>query len=93
MFGESLKQGGHMWPGNPGKSVFPKNWNAENIMHMISDIATDPNLSWISQTGNGGSFTKSGRPAKFIVEGIRNNIKIRVVLEPAGEGVITAFPI
>ena len=83
--------GGHKFPGNPGKTVFPQSWSKEKIMHEISDIATDPNLQWIPQTGNGGSFTRSGRPAKFLVEGVRDSVKIRVVVEPAGEDIITGF--
>jgi hypothetical protein len=31
-----------------------------------ADIATDPALSWKPQTGSGGLFTKSGKPARFL---------------------------
>ena len=85
--------GGHKFPGNPGKTVFPQPWSKEKIMHEISDIATDPNLKWIPRSGNGGSFTKAGKPSRFIVEGVRDKVKIRVVVEPAGEGIITGFPL
>ena len=77
-----------------GKTKFPASWSSDKIMHAVSDIATDPKLNWIQQTGKKGSmFTKSGKPARFTVEGVRNGTNIRVVVEPAGEGVITAFPI
>lgn len=86
--------GGHMWPGAPGKTAFPQGWSAEKIMHNVSDIATDPALTWVQQTGNAGSlFTKAGAPARFFVTGAREGVGIKVILEPAGEGIITAFPI
>lgn len=93
LYGESIKSGGHMWPGNPGKTVFPKGWSADKIMHEISDIATDPKLKWVPQTGNGGLFTNKGMPAKFHVIGIRDGVKIQVILEPAGRGIVTAYPV
>ena len=61
-------------------------------MHNVSDIATDPALEWRPQTGNGGLFTKAGNPARFAVEGVRDGINVRVIVEPAGEGIVTAFP-
>ena len=77
-----------------GKSKFPAAWSEKKIMHLVSDIATDPKLNWVQQTGKAGNlFTKSGKPSRFVVEGTRNNTNIRVVIEPAGEGIITAFPI
>lgn len=82
-----------MWPGNPSKTIFPKSWSAKKIMGAISDIATDPKLKWIPQTGTGGSYTRSGLPAKFLVEGVYDNVKIRVIIQPASEGIITAFPL
>ena len=85
---------GHRWPGAPGKSAFPKGWSDDQILHHVSDIATDPNLRWIQQTGKpGAAFTKNGDPVRFYVDGIRGGQNIRVILEPGGEGIITAFPL
>jgi len=62
-------------------------------MQEVSDIATDPALKWVQQTGSPGSmFTKAGNPARFYVIGERGGVRIKVVLEPAGEGIITAHP-
>lgn len=61
-------------------------------MHHVSDIATDPALKWVPQTGNGGWFTKAGNPARFSLDGVRDGVNIKVIAEPAGEGIITAFP-
>ena len=84
--------GGHLFPGAPGKTAFPQGWSGDQVMHHISDIATDPALKWVPQTGSGGWFTKAGNPARFSVEGVRDGTNIKVILEPAGEGIITAFP-
>ncbi len=84
LYGDSTG-GGHLWPGKPGKSVFPKTWKADKVMHYISDIATDPKLDW-----------KPGRVVKgnqrYEVIGVREGIKIKIIIEPKGEGIITAFP-
>jgi len=55
--------GGHLYPGCPGKTAFPKDWSAEKIIHEVGDIATSPNTQWYAQRGNGGLYTKSGEPA------------------------------
>jgi hypothetical protein len=63
-------------------------------MEHVSDIATDPSLDWVQQTGKPGSlFTKAGDPARFTVVGQREGVRMKVVLEPAGEGIITAHPL
>ena len=85
--------GGHLWPGAPGKTPFPPTWSAEQIMHSVSDVATDPTLGSVQQTGRAGSlFTKAGEPARFSVTGVRGGVTIKVIVEPAGEGIITGHP-
>ena len=61
-------------------------------MHEVSDIATDPNLKWVRPDGKTELFYKSGKPVRFTVVGERSGVKIKVVVEPAGEGIITAYP-
>jgi RHS repeat-associated protein len=86
--------GGHLWPASPGKTAFPSSWSPEKIMHEASDIATDPALNWIQKSGKPGSFfTNKGTPARFVVFGEREGIEVKVVLEPAGEGIISAYPV
>lgn len=86
--------GGHLWPGTPGKTPFPKGWDSSRVMHEVSDIATDPTLQWVQQTGTPGAmFTKAGKPTRWYVIGERGGVKVKVVLEPAGEGIITAYPV
>jgi hypothetical protein len=85
---------GHRFGGEAGNSWFPKSWSDDKIMHSISDVATDPKLAWVRQTGPlGAVFTKRGKPVKFLVEGVRDEVKIRVILQPGGEGIVTGFPI
>ncbi|MCP4308389.1 MAG: EndoU domain-containing protein [bacterium] len=77
-----------------GKSEFPTGWSDDLTLHHVSDIATDPSLSWIQQTGKpGAAFTRAGDPVRFYVDGVRDGVTIRVIVEPGGEGIITAFPI
>jgi hypothetical protein len=60
-------------------------------MHEVSDIATDPAQTWVQQTGKAGSlYTKSGQPTRFVRIGERGGVRIKVVIEPAGEGIISA---
>jgi RHS repeat-associated protein len=91
--------GGHKWSLTTifnGKTKFPINWSNEKIMNNISDIAIDPiaNKSPVWTKGaNGSLYTKSGQPSRFYVEGVREGVKIRVVIEPATGNIITAFPV
>lgn len=77
--------GGH-GPGRgiPGKSEFPSRWSDRKVLRYISDIIKDPNSRWIRQPGK--------PPFRWRIEGTRERINIRVIVEPQGEGVITAFP-
>ncbi|WP_432459880.1 EndoU domain-containing protein [Agarivorans sp. QJM3NY_25] len=97
MTGDATTGGGHKFGFSRlfnGKTKFPASWSSDKIMNAVSDIATAPSLKWVQQTGKAGNwFTKAGKPARFTVEGTRNGTNIKVVLEPAGEGIITAFPI
>lgn len=62
-------------------------------MHQISDIATDPSLRWIQQTGRpGADFTRAGDPVRYSVFGTQYGVNIRVIIEPGGEGIITGHP-
>lgn len=77
--------GGH-GPGRgiPGKSEFPSQWSDRQVIRYISDIIKDPRSRWTRQPGN--------PPIRWRIEGNRNGVDIRVIVEPQGQGVITAFP-
>ena len=86
--------GGHLYPGVNEKSIFPISWNANKVMNYISDIATDPKILWIQTSGKLGSqVTKRGLPVRYSAIGSREGVNIKVIIEPEGEGIITAFPI
>ena len=55
---------------------------------MATDAPGPANRDYPS---NGDWFTKAGKPARFSAEGVRHGVNIKVIIEPAGEGSITAF--
>ena len=86
--------GGHRsGTGRPGKTEFPEGWNDEVVLDNITKVVKDPNSQWTQQTGAAGrQFTRAGDPVIWKVEGTVDNIDIRVIVEPAGQGVVTGFP-
>ncbi|HEM6741955.1 TPA: hypothetical protein ACHFX9_001741 [Citrobacter farmeri] len=42
LYGDSPTEGRHLYPGNPGKIVFPQSWSADKVVHTVGDIATSP---------------------------------------------------
>ena len=72
--------GGHLWPGLPGKTPFPKDWSAARVMHEISDVATDPASARVVQGG------------KTVVTGTRGGIDIRVIIDNKTGEIRTGYP-
>ncbi len=73
--------GGHRaGTGIPGKSEFPASWSDDKIMHYISDVATDPQSTFIPSRGG-----------RTIARGVREGIEIQVVIGSDGE-IVTAYP-
>ncbi|OZV81609.1 hypothetical protein CA850_10595 [Micromonospora echinospora] len=86
--------GGHKWPGQPGKTVFPQSWDTDKILDGVADVATNPSNSWTWQKGAHGSlYTRRGDPSRVKIEGVHDGVQIRVIFEPATDRVITGFPI
>lgn len=86
--------GGHKWPGQPGKSVFPPSWDTDKILDAVVEVATDPSSNWTWQRGVHGSlYTKNMKPSRVRIDGKYDGIKIRVIFEPVNDRVITAHPI
>jgi len=83
IFGDTTG-GGHLWPGAPGKSPFPATWSPDKIMHIVSDVTTDPSIEWIAIPSRGLQ--------RFKAVGIREGVKIQTIIEPLGEGIITGYP-
>jgi hypothetical protein len=86
--------GGHgAGRGIPGKSEFPGRWSDQETLDNISDVVRDPTSIWSQQSGPSGSlYTNAGTPTRWVVTGTRDGIDIKVIVSPAGEGIITAFP-
>jgi filamentous hemagglutinin len=92
LYGDSPTQGGHLYPGNPGKTVFPQSWSADKVVHTVGDIATSPDTKWFAQTGTGGTYTNAGKPARWVAWEEREGVRVRVVYEPVSGKIVTAFP-
>ena len=74
--------GGHR-PGTgiPGKSEFPAGWSDDKIMHEVESVADDP------------ASTRSTQPnGRIRVEGTRDGVDIRVILQSDGTTIWTAHP-
>ncbi|MEU6245629.1 polymorphic toxin-type HINT domain-containing protein [Streptomyces sp. NPDC047024] len=85
--------GGHKWPGQPGKTVFPRGWDTDKILDSIVDVATSPNSVRTQQTGRAGAlFTRNRDPSRWKVEGVVDGVNIRVIYEPATDRIVTGFP-
>ncbi|WP_445322793.1 EndoU domain-containing protein [Ramlibacter sp. AN1015] len=75
----------HLWPGAPGKTPFPRSWDADRILEIVSDIATDPSLQAVQQP-NG----------RLRITGVRDSVEILVITEPPGVRngrIVTAYPV
>jgi RHS repeat-associated protein len=75
--------GGHLWPGLPRKTPFPKSWSAGQIMHAISDISTDP-AAWENAVQQG---------SQTVLYGTRDGVKIKVVVDVGADEIITGTPV
>jgi hypothetical protein len=51
-----------------------------------------PRLGLRPKRHRDGWLDKNGDPVRIRLYGIRDGVQIKVVFEPAGEGIITAFP-
>jgi len=84
-----------------GRTKFPISWTGEKIIDAVADVITNPRSKWFHGK-NGKEYlgnpvthgpTKSGNAKRFWVEGNYDGLRIEVVHEPLGRGVITSFPI
>lgn len=72
--------GGHIaGTGKPGKTEFPLGWGRPLILSNVQDVARNPDQP----------PEKDGD--RWVAYGVRDGVRIKVVLEPDGE-VVTAFP-
>jgi hypothetical protein len=69
-------------------SQFKSELNSNIDLELVMDIVTDPTITWKQFTGM--NIIPYGRD-KFFADVFRNNNWIRVVFEPNGRGILTAF--
>ncbi|WP_315856249.1 RHS repeat-associated core domain-containing protein [Burkholderia cepacia] len=74
LYGDSPTSGGHMWPGNPGKAVFPESWDATKIIYEVDGVVDSPNAKWYAQTGTGGALAKAGELATWVSWEVRDGV-------------------
>jgi len=86
--------GGHTWPGLSGtnKTPFPRRWSVADVKRYVTDIVTDPSSHVFGGGAGGGPLTHAGNPARYRIYGTRDGVQLRIIWEPRGEGVISAFP-
>ena len=70
---------------------FPPEWTKEKISQCLLDIVNDPKNPRREITGQVKSLLV--RPHKYIVDGVCEGIRIRVVLEPDDRGILAAYPL
>ena len=76
------------------KTMFPRSWSSRKIMHVVSDVVTDPDSFRMQQTGPLGKLLQNdGRPSRWQVDGFRDGVLVRVIFAPATNEIITAFPV
>ncbi|HED7718520.1 TPA: RHS domain-containing protein, partial [Salmonella enterica] len=92
LHGDGPGSGGHMWPGQPGKTTFPQSWDAKKIISEVDDIVNSPSTKWYAQQGTGGALTKAGKAANWVAWEVRDGVQIRVVFQPAKGRIVTVFP-
>lgn len=75
--------GGHIYgAGQPCKSEFPKEWDADKIINTLSAIAANDNVNWAQ-----------GRNGYYAGEEMVDGVKIRVILGRKKKKIITGYPI
>ena len=90
--------------GSDPKTPFPRTWNDERIIDMVAEITTDPHTVWTQQNGPGQGTAVTELPTRppttaarasvpYRTDVVVEGVTIRVVVEPGGEGIITAFPV
>ena len=82
--GDGRTSGGHRYgTGTPGKSEFPQSWDDQKIKNTISDIATDPSVTWSKPDARG--YTSA--TAK------RDGVEVKVIYDNKNNRIVTAYPI
>lgn len=89
-----------------GKSLFPESWTDADIFAAAQTVAADPSSRWSRGdddfSGEPGTMFNPwhrlpdlewAAPARFRVDGRHEGVPLRVIVEPYGEGIISAYPL
>lgn len=91
---------------NTSKTLFPGNWSDDKIFEAARSVVTDPDSRWTREPdpkkGGGRPNTLMNPwhdrddveweiPARLRVDGHFDGVRLRVIVEPKGEGIITAY--
>lgn len=87
-----------------GKSLFPADWSDDKLFEAIQAVASDASSRWTrgddDLSGEPGTLfnpwhnlpdVDAAIPARFRVHGTFGGVKLRVIVEPYGEGIISAY--
>ena len=74
---------------NSRTRFFPETWGEKTIIDNVNNVARDWESIWTKAPDR---HSKSG-PSRYYAIGSRAGIRIKVVIEPKGEGILTAYPI
>lgn len=70
---------------------FPASWSKEKIKRYIQEIVSDPKNRRREITGQVKSLLV--RPHKYIVDGMCEGIRIRVIFEPDDRGILEFYTV
>lgn len=89
------------------EGVFPDTWTDDQVIEAVERIANGEKSTWKQSNGPGynespvtiGGYDvnapdltiKNKTPVRFKVQGFDHGVKIEVIVEPKGEGIITAY--
>jgi hypothetical protein len=87
-----------------GKTLFPTEWSDDKIFEAVQSVASDSLSKWTRGedefSGEPDTLFNPWHempdvdfaiPARFRVDGIFDGVKLRVITEPYGEGIISAY--
>jgi hypothetical protein len=71
----------------------PYDWDVDQILDSVAEVATNPNSVWKQQTGLPGSLCTGGRGSVTLVDRRSGRwVDIRVIFEPATDRIVSGFP-
>ena len=88
------------------EGVFPDTWTDDQVIQAVERVSNSPNSTWKQSTGSGyqnapistggpapggPQLNSKGNPVRYRVRGQDHGKTIEIIMEPGGEGIITAY--